>query len=195
MDKLQHKKIPLKTLGFHFSAGWDIFQGVVVLTSRKLQHQLEKEKPLRCSVSCPRGWHRIHPLSVLQSFICPAFLSLLTVVPLRCRGRQMREGGRSVGRGANTAPLELIPKRGQHLFLVGQSGISFFFSLTLGWGSTTANGNLYLLGSNIYMKTLESFLYWWSGFSHVAAPEGLADLAQPAIHWEHPMGRDPPRLE
>ena len=42
MDKLKHKKIPLKTIGLHFLDMWDIF-----LTSQKLQNQVMKEKPMR----------------------------------------------------------------------------------------------------------------------------------------------------
>lgn len=39
MDKLKHKKIPLKTIGLHFLDMWDIFQGLAVLTSQKLQRE------------------------------------------------------------------------------------------------------------------------------------------------------------
>lgn len=47
MDKLKRKKIPLKTIGLHFLDMWDIFQGLAVLTSQKLQNQVTKEKPVR----------------------------------------------------------------------------------------------------------------------------------------------------
>ena len=173
MGKLKHKKIPLKTIGLHFSDMWDIFQGVGVLTSRKLHSQITKEKPIRVRRVLPPGLGSdavrvplpAQPASSTEpvtspSFICLAFPSFLTMVPFRCESRQTQEGG-----GSSTGERRRRTQRswnwqqswGCICFRWGRGGISFlFFSfLTLGWGSIP-NRNLCLLGSDI-CKPLRAF--------------------------------------
>lgn len=107
MDKLKHKKIPLKTIGLHFLDMWDIFQGLAVLTSQKLQNQVTKEKPVRghCILLPPQLASMAVHLPLLATdcraagnpspplLHLPGFSLLLTMVPFRCKSRQ-DSGGR-----------------------------------------------------------------------------------------------------
>lgn len=176
MGKLKHKKIPLKTTGLHFSDMWDIFQGVAVLTSRKLHNRSRKRSQLGCLVPCLLAWplslstcHFQHSLRVARTrhlpvLHQPGFSFLSDYGPIQV---QKQTGGRrrSTGERRKTQrSLNWHQSWGCICFWWGKGGISFFFFffLTLGWGSIP-NRNLCLVGSDIW-KPLRAFCIGTVGF-------------------------------
>lgn len=199
MDKLKHKKIPLKTIGLHFLDMWDIFQGVVVLTSQKLQNQVRKEKPIRghcvllppqlASYRCPPApsVHRLpssrKPITSPPSSAWLFFAFLGWSHSGAKADRLRREGG--THRKVQAALPELMSKHRLYLFLLRQSRDFFLFSLNSGVGKHAKQKSSVLTGQwHLSANPCRLFVQaqWVSLRCHFVELESKSCF-NPSTHW------------